>query len=183
MKNPNITFADDGETIGDWFIRQMNDPNVRGNAVLSGAASESHVEFEIDLTQPIGQKRVGLMDARIRSATAQFIAAGSFGYLHSTVIPWAEARSDKVRDTLNAAFDLSPRCLTELADSKNPNRELDGMLLAAAFHTNTLRSTKAGCSGRCDQIEWAKRWAKVIQFYNSDNDTYEVTPATGLSRS
>lgn len=181
-----ITFVA-GETIGNWFVGHMNgDPGINrqetGGAILfTGAPAEQHVEFKIDFTQPRGKKRVGAMDARIRSATAQFIAAGSFGYLHSTILPWAEAGGQKVLDTLNAAFNLDERCLTDLANPSNPNRELDGMLLAAAFHTNTLRNSSAACSGRCDQIEWAKRWAKVIQAYNSRDDAYKVSPSTGLS--
>ena len=135
-KNVDMTFVN-GETIQRWFIANMNGDgaasrNKTGGAILlSGAPGEEHVEFRRDSSEPSGRKRVGLMDARIRGATAQFIAAGSFGYVHSTIIPWAEAGNQKVVDTLNAAFDLSSRCLTELANPNNSNRELDGMLLAA----------------------------------------------------
>jgi hypothetical protein len=165
-KNPDITFQP-GDSIASWFLRNTNNPLVGGNAVLTGADMEKAVEFRLDMGQPLGKKRVGLLDSRFRAATAQFVAAGSFGLTHFTIKPWLNRNLAAV---LNKAFDLNARCLYQLA--AGPTREVDALALTAAYHSFSYQ--RPSCT-QCDQLDWAQNWAKIISRYNSRDDKYQVT--------
>jgi hypothetical protein len=175
-KEGKLTFVR-GESIETYLTRNL--PAAGGRYLVTGTKSEGHIEFEIDTSAPAGSKRREIMDRRLSAATAQFIAAGSFGLLHTTIRPWLGGSAA----ILNNAFNLNDRCLTDLSNPANPNREFDAMYLGTAFHTRTLGAPLAApCTGRCNQITWARQWAKVIEAYNANDktDAYPVR-STGIN--
>jgi hypothetical protein len=159
-----------GDTIGGWLernIRQQKD------GFLTGTDSEKHIEFRFDSTvsprHPIAGRRVGVMDSRFRVATAQFIAAGSFGLLQATVTDWLNSTQASV---LNQAFNLDDKdkCLTDLVtDTKT------ALSVASARHwySSTTKGVDALPPGP-DQVDWAHRWAQITCTYNSKQDTYKL---------
>jgi hypothetical protein len=168
--NPNLTFQP-GDTVASWLLRNVTGKNpdgspIGGNALLTGTEMEKSVEFRLDMNLPPGSRRVGLMDSRFRGATAQFIAAGSFGLTHFTIKPWLNRNLAAV---LNKAFDLNARCLYHLADG--PTREADALAATAAYHSFNYQ--RPSCT-QCDQVDWVQNWAKVINRYNSADDKYQV---------
>lgn len=162
--NTMLTFAAN-DTIGSWLLR-----NARATppGTLTGNVSERKTEFSLDFTRS-GTGAVslaGLTDSRLRVATAQFIAAGSFGLSQQTIDAWLTPNRALLLDRV---FDLKQRCLYELMTG--PTRERDGLRLAAANHLhNAIRPTCTTCS----DSEWLERWAAIVNKYNPNGNGYEL---------
>ena len=69
------------------------DQNMRteGGKFLNGTRAEEHVAFYNQKnvspsSTDLRKRRRGVMDSRFKMATAQFVAAGSYGVLHATLM-------------------------------------------------------------------------------------------------
>ncbi|RPH58219.1 MAG: hypothetical protein EHM89_12755 [Acidobacteria bacterium] len=83
---------------------------------------------------------------------------GAFGLFHATLEDWFHPGRLPLLDKV---FDLKTRCLTELM--QGPNRERDALRLVSARHAYSF---VARTPTENDQQAWAKRWAKIISTYN-----------------
>jgi hypothetical protein len=172
-----------GDRIGSYLERNKNTPNLTGGLWLVPGTGEEYVEFVMNSGT---RATTGVMDSRIAKATAQFLAAGSFGLLQMTLQEWFWG--DEKTNFLNQLFDLreGQRCLQELRPSPPPdsnppevvrriNREALRLGVAVhAFNASVDRSVADyECSFHpCDQIDWQRRWALIINRYNSNGKGY-----------
>jgi len=143
-------------TISNWFGSNAGAAGAcRGYNWISGNDSERHLEFLS------GANPARVLDRRLEQATAQFLAAGSFGILQFTPARWEKADAD----ILNKVFDLKTgHCIYELADPNNADRVKLSVLLAAAAHS-AVKETKS-LPALPTQVDWANYWADIIQPYN-----------------
>jgi hypothetical protein len=166
------------DTIASWLERNANQQGQfaqRAGPVfgwLTGTDSEERIEFARD---DQGARTSIAIDPRFEMATAQFIAAGSFGLFQATLKDWDNI--DHRAEILNRVFDLNGRCLFELMTSTG-SRYREASLLAGARHSWSKKSVSYTCDtpARCDQIDWAKRWSKIFRSYNSGKKEYKAVP-------
>ena len=149
-------------TIANWLARNTQSDACNGYAWVSGNLSEKALEF---LSVPRGNV-ARVLDRRLEQATAQFLAAGSFGLLQFTATRWEKADADILNEVFNLRTD---RCIWELADPNNKDRVNESVLLAAAAHS-AVKQTKT-LPPRPTQVDWANYWASIIQPYNSVTGT------------
>ena len=171
----NVSFADD-DTIASYFARnQQTNPGGgwRGND------SEKKVEWVTDPSKAGGARFKGVLNPEFHVVPTQLAVAGSFGPFHATVLDWDSAnrrpyleRSGfKLQDTGVCLQDLRPRGAT-VAEMKEPVAK--AAKVAVASHGYNMTTTKAaytctaapGAPGVCDQIDFARRWSKILSRYN-----------------
>ena len=106
-------------TIAEWFNMNASlQGRCRGHRWLNGTDSETALEFLVLNGKATGQ----VLDRRLEQATAQFLAAGSFGLLQFTPSRWQKADAD----VLNHVFDVkTDKCVWELADAANADRIIE----------------------------------------------------------
>jgi hypothetical protein len=159
-----------GDTIGLLLERTIGD-NPRGGP-LTGTESERMIEFGWNANDGVPAKFT--MDRRFGRATAQYLAAGSFGPLQATLYDW----DDHDRElALRTILDLRPEansqykgCLQDLATANGVQR---AFRLGALRHTVAASAPRPACvNGLCDQQDWMLWWTKVIESYNRDGDPY-----------
>jgi hypothetical protein len=173
--NHGLSFSTN-DTIATWLQRNADQQGQFANRAkpvfqwLTGSDSEKRIEFARDNN---GVPTSAVVDPRFAIATAQFIAAGSFGLYHATLKDWDNI--DHRADILNRAFDLNSRCLFELMTNTG-SRYREASLLAGARHSWAKKRVSYTCDtpGRCDQIDWAKRWSKIFRLYNPGDRKYEL---------
>jgi hypothetical protein len=158
-------------------MRMLSTPGIGGGAALTGNSSERALEFSRGFNRVVipdeAPARIGVIDSRVRVATAQFVAAGSFGLLHATMNDWLTRAK---ADVLNKAFDLRTRCLPELM--RGPTRERDALRLAAASHAYSFIGRTASDT---DQQAWATRWSKIFAKYNPGPTYRTIGSINGVS--
>jgi hypothetical protein len=132
-------------------------------------------------------------DRRFNGATAQFLAAGSFGLLHITLGEWHWYKAKT--DYLNRVSDLrgNGRCLQELRPPsvtlppddpavRSVNKETLGLGIAI-HHFNRFYSVQGGpivyqcASDPCDQMDWQRRWSRIVNKYNTGGKGYTLNVA------
>jgi hypothetical protein len=171
------------DSIGSFLRRNASDQgrfaqqggiNPGGGPVfrwLNGTDSEQRIEFARDDS---GARTSTVIDPRFEMATAQFIAAGSFGLYQATLKDWDNI--DHRAEILNRVFDLNNRCLFELMTNTG-SRYREASLLAGARHSWARKQKRVQYTcdtpGRCDQVDWAKRWSKILWLYNTANEKYD----------
>jgi hypothetical protein len=159
-------FAQSPPTIADWFAGNVV---ACGNyAWVSGNSSESNLEFLS------GHSPARVLDRRLEQATAQFLAAGSFGLMQFTPSRWLW----KDAAILNHVFDLNDECIWRLADPNNPDRVRTSVLLAAAAHSAVARGLPR--PARPSQVAWANYWAEAIMPFNGAADYGTAIVTDGL---
>jgi hypothetical protein len=177
---PKVSFAA-GDTLDTWFTRNLiAQRNGQFKSFLVPGTGEEFVEFVEDVSVR------GTMDRRFRGATAQFVAAGSFGLLHTTLQEWHW--SPAKTSYLNKVFDLSQangRCLQELRPPSQTLRPDDPRVRAAnkealrlgvAIHDYNAASVNYQCVAYpCDQIDWQRRWAQIVKKYNTNGKGYTLS--------
>jgi hypothetical protein len=158
-----------GDSIAGWLARNLNDQ--RGYNWLNGTDSEKRIEFAVDAS---GRRTPNVLDRRFELATAQFVAAGSWGLFHATILDWLD--TDKAA-VLNQAFNLNDRCLTELMTNRQTRLRTASELVAASHSWAVRQVGVPACDapGRCDQVDWARRWARVTNRYNTRDARYKLT--------
>jgi hypothetical protein len=160
-----ISFVDN-DSIRRWLDRNIQRRG--GYAWLNGTESESRIEFTYDAAA--GKPTGSPIDRRLDLATAQFVAAASFGLTQATTSLWTQVGTGG-QAILNKAFDINARCLWELMTGPSPAREQDAANLAAAAHS-FFRQQIGPLAATADQIDWAQHWSRVIQNYNASGPKY-----------
>jgi hypothetical protein len=175
------------DTLETWFTDNLR-TNPSGG-FLANRTGEEFVKF-VNRT-PAGQSD-GLADSRFSMATPQYLAAGSYGALHATLKDWGWP--DKV-PYLDQVFPLLSRCLHQLRppdnndplETKKANQE--SLVLGVISHgwaeQRKVRSAPCQpgkincfeCSVRqCDQIDWQRRWSKIMAWYSTGGRGYRLGP-------
>jgi hypothetical protein len=165
LKAPSRTSYQANDTIGEWLERTIRDRPA--GLFLTGTKSERMIEFELTGTGP----RNRVIDGRFHRATAQYLAAGSFGALQATLFDWYDPFQEPI---LRTELDLSTgdQCLNRLADDE----EL-AFRVGAVRHTyGASKVTPLACdSVLCDQVDWMKRWSAIFSSYNAPGRHYKTT--------
>lgn len=202
---PTLTF-ERGESIARWYSRNFMLGANKGGGFLNGTDSEKRLEFRYDPSRvPPGPKPdyiLGILkeqpiDSRLYGATAQFLAAGSYGLLHATVYLWDDAPRATLMNTVHDLGPTTTNCLTDLVmtpptrtDTPHNARAASlAVRLAAASHayyrtvhpTLSSRIQPRRCgpgdpSGvTCSQEEWMSYWSIIVGGYNWGGSGYAVS--------
>ena len=166
---PKLQFA--RGSIANWLTTNMI---AKGGRYLNGTVSESNIEFYVDwygVRTPKANRRRGPMDSRLKAATAQFVAAGSYGLLHATIRDWMWNSTKNT--ALNKAFSLDSKCLPALSSDDEAALRLG--VASHSYHRKANRTKVPDpCSAvdGCTQQEWAQYWTDVIRYFNSGQPVY-----------
>ena len=177
------------DTIGTWLGNNARS----GYNFLDDQTGNTHIEFGLNPPNTTARDWRVRVDRRLDLATAQFVAASSFGITQFTLIPWVDGGPNQV-GVLNQAFNLDDHCLYELMpDPSHPTipRSIrqaaqNSLRLSAALHSYHMTATTA-LTQPADQEEWARYWSQVFKRYNASGDEYcsdptkpSGKPCTGL---
>lgn len=171
LERPAMTEFRRGDTIGMWLERTIRDRPL--GRFLTGTKSERMIEFRLNDS---GGPAPSVIDTRYHRATAQYLAAGSFGPLQATLQDWDDVNRRKFLDVelaLDKPGEPQKTCLQAVATDLQLAFRVGAV--RHAFGSTVVSQPPCSTATSCDQLDWARWWSLILKLYNPDKDEYKTS--------